>query len=135
MSLVFLSINLFALLNCIQFFNSEIVQTRGEKRVLNTGLMHLFGRRSKNRPRNHPNYRVRVTSGHLYIMEELERVSEVRGLLIRGRKITRDLGCPCISSGFWTPLPRGLRRTAALARAEVAGSDPTVGLELTEINC
>lgn len=35
MSLVFLSINLFALLNCIQLFHSELVQLRDKVKGLN----------------------------------------------------------------------------------------------------
>lgn len=42
MSLVFLSINLFALVNYIQFFNSEVVQMRGKAKALNKEAIHIF---------------------------------------------------------------------------------------------
>lgn len=82
MSLVFLSINLCALVNCIQLFHSELVQLRGKVKVLNKGEKSLHGRRRKRRWRKHPDHGVPVTSGPLKVREEQESVSEVKGLLI-----------------------------------------------------
>lgn len=65
MSLVFLSINLFALLNCIQLFHSELVQLRGKVKGLNKGAKHLHGRRRKTWWREHPDQGVPVMSGPL----------------------------------------------------------------------
>lgn len=82
----FLSINLFALLNCIWLFHSEPVQSRGKGKVLNKGGKGLHGRRRKSWWRESPDHGEPVPS---VPCEEKGRERIVN----LGRRIIRDMEC------------------------------------------
>jgi len=108
MSLVFLSTKLFAFLNCIQFFSSETAETKGKVKVLSKGATHLFGSCSERRLSRHPSHRAPAARGHPESRDELERLREASGLLVRWRQRPGARSCPHRRRGCWT-WPPGLR--------------------------